>query len=579
MDIPMDQRAAGMTPAATSSAPVAPASADVTPADIWFILRRNAVPIAVCAVAGAAAAYVYAATLPKSYTAYGAIAVQGEQMAIPQLQGVLRSDAAPDPMPFVRTEEQALGAHPLLVRITNELHLDRDPQFNAMLRPPNGLAAVIGRIKSWLPHGAAAPTSDSNDAVVNAVAHSLAITQDNRSLVIGVSFTAHDPRQAAAVVNRLIADYIAERVTRRSAADLGANAEISHRIDQVRGEIDGLEKKMQDLRTQSGMISLRAGSVSQQQLEDLATEAAKAEVQRSEIAANLSRAKGAAASGSADELASVIGSETISRLREQESEASGRAADLGVRFGPAYPALRSAQADVAAIRAQLHSEAHRIVASLQLQLTVAEQHEADVKAQLAAARREGAQAQETQAQLDQLQQDIATRRALYASLLQSAQQTVAQPRADALPDVRVLSRADVPGLPSAPNMKLAAGLGGVAGGMLAGLLGFVRAAGRSRFRNETEIAEVTGAVIIANLSGRGGGHRWDMLAAGAPAAPADDHDVVALRAAQGRLRSATRGGNVRVVALAAVPAWPRSCFNNCRVRPHRGTRRSERPVD
>jgi uncharacterized protein involved in exopolysaccharide biosynthesis len=560
MDVHVEQQAASVgraaTPSGVSAAWDAPQGAPasnslISPREILSTLWRNSVPIGVCAVVGAVAAYAYAATLPKSYTAYGAIALEGERVAIPELQGVLRTDDAPDPMPFVRTEAQALGAHPLLVRLTRELHLDRNPEFNAALRPPNLLGTLVGDIKSVLPHSPSVSGAGTDDALVNALVHALAITQDNRSLVIGVSFTAYDPRLAAEAVNRLVADYISDRVKRRSSADKGANAEITHRIAQVSGEISSLEHQMQDIRTRSGVISLRAGSVSQQELEDLATEESKAAVERSEIAANLARAQAAAATGSADELASVIDSQTISRLREQESEASARVADLAARFGSNYPPLRSANADLAAVRRQLSGEAHRIVASLTSQLNVAQAREADVKAQLETARQAGAQAQDVTAKLEQLQQDVTTRRALYSSLLQSEQQTVAQPRADALPDVRVLSNADIPGLPSAPNMKLSAGLGGIAGGLFAGLIAFARSTNTARFRGQADIEAATGAAVLAILPRGTGRARWDKLPETVKAAPSGP-DASALRSALTRLRTGVGGGAARVVAFAGA---------------------------
>jgi succinoglycan biosynthesis transport protein ExoP len=554
MDMHIDSHGASVAQAGpaqpTTGSPPSRASAQVRPQDVFRILQRNVLPITACALVGAVAAYAYTSTLEKSYTAYGAIAVEGERVAIPELQGALRTDASPDPMPYVRTEVQALGAHSLIVRLTNELHLDRDPQFNAELRPPSLLERVKNAAKALIPHGKNAMPLTTSDAVVNAASHALAISQDNRSLVIGVTFTAHDPRLAAAAVNRLISDYIAERMARRNNADHGANTEITHRIDQERTEISGLEKQMRDLRAQSGVIALRAGSVGQQQLEDLATEASKASLERSQIAANLARAQAAAATGSADELASVIDSPTISRLREQESQASGQAANLAARFGPSYPALRSAQADLAAVRGQLGSEANRIVASLTSQLGAAQAHEADVQAQLQTARRASAQAQDVQARLEQMQQDIGTRRALYGSLLQSAQQTVSQPQAEGLPGVRVLSDADVPGLPSAPNMKLAAGLGGIAGALLAGLLAFTRSATSQRFQSAAEIEAATGAVILTQLRGAGGLARWDRLADQVNAV--GSAESAAMRQAHAMLRTGGRGGAARVVAFVGA---------------------------
>ena len=112
------------------------------------------------------------------------------------------------------------------------------------------------------------------------------------------------------------------------------------------------------------MVALRAGSIGQQQAEQLTIEEARISVERSQIEANLARASAAAASGNADELASVLDSATISRLRDQEAEASGRVADLSAQFGPGYPDLQSAQAHLGAVRSQLSGEARRIVASL-----------------------------------------------------------------------------------------------------------------------------------------------------------------------------------------------------------------------
>jgi uncharacterized protein involved in exopolysaccharide biosynthesis len=531
--------------------------AELRPAELAGVLRRGAVPIAACALAGAAAAYIYAASLPKSYTAYSAVAVEGDRLAIPELQGVLRTDASPDPMPLVRTEVQALGSHQLLARVVNELQLARDPEFNHALQPESTVGRATDWLKSWLPHGKSAATGNgTDDSVLNAASHALAISQDNRSLVIGVAFTSQNPQIAAAFVNRLVADYTAERQDRRTAADLGANTAITQRIDQVRGEIEQIEKKMHDLRAQSGVVSLRAGSVGQQQAEDLATAVSRATEQRSEIEANLARAQAAVSSGASDQLASVLGSETISRLREQESEASGRVADLSARFGPQYPALRSAEADLSAIRREVSGEAHRIVASLTTQLQVARAHEADVEAQLAQANKAGAKAQDVEAQLQQLQQDAATRRALYNTLLERAQQTVAQPHNDGMAEVRVLSTATPPGLPSAPNMKLAAGLGGLAGAMLAGIAAVARGLSHRQFRGDDDIQAATGAMVLARLRGRGGKSRWRLLASGTTALAADDE--TALRTANARLRGAARAGTCRVVAFTAAQPGPAS---------------------
>jgi len=400
-----------------------PASPLLDPAHVVRVLRRGALLIGACAIVGAGAGYMIASTLPKSYTASASVAVAGDRMAIPELEGALRADNAPDPMPEVHTEMQALSSRQLLQQVTDELHLDRNPDFNTALKPPTFFGDLKNSIKAFLSHGKAAPPppGSANDALVGAVDRALVISQDNRSLVIGVSFTAHDPQLASQFVNTLIADYIRTRADRRQNANLGANTVMSQRIEQVRQDIDKIEQKMRDLRSSSQAVALRAGSVGQQQVEDLANAASQAALERSQVEAQYTRAATLASSGSSDALASVLGSETISRLREQESLAASKVADLSQRYGPGWPALRSAEADLSATRRQIAGESGRIVNSLATQLRVARAHEADMQAQLAAARKGAVSAQNVEAELTQLQQDASTRRDLYRTLLERAE--------------------------------------------------------------------------------------------------------------------------------------------------------------
>ncbi len=522
------------------AAPTPPAAPDAVrpPIPVVAQLKRAAIPIVVCAAIGAGGAYMYARTLQKSYTANAQVAVEGDQMAIPELQGALRPDSAPDPMPMVHTEVQALSARQLVEQVTAQLHLDHDPEFNAALRPPTFLGGMRDRLKNLLPGSstdAKAPNGAqaAQDGLIGAVQHNLVISQDNRSLVIGIGFSAHDPALAANFINTLITDYIDARAQRRTSADLGANTVVSRRIDQVRADIERIEKQMRDLRDKSGLVGLRAGSVGQQQVEDLATAASRATLDRSQIEANYNRAQALAAGGSSDALASVLGSETISRLREQEAQAAGKVADLEQRYGPEYPALKSAQADLNATRRQIGGETHRIVASLATQLKVARAHEADVLGELAKTRQSGVAAQNTQAQLDQLAQDVATRRDLYRTLLEREQQTATTPVGDRTPDVRVLSQASVPGLPSAPNTKMAAAYGGLGGGLLACMAALAFTRRSTGTADAAAFARAAGLHVVATLRGRSTGRGLaDKLLAGGTGPEADAMRLARTRTGQ-----------------------------------------------
>ena len=508
-------------------------------------LKRHALLIVICGVAASALAYTYARTVPRTYTASSSIAVEGAGFAIPELQGALRSDTGPDPMPFVRTEVQAMTAPGLVRQVVAELNLEADPEFNAALQPPTIMDEVRNYIRSLLPTSntpGVSPVS-ANEAVLGAVTKAMSVFQDNRSLVIGLSFTCEDPNLAAKFVNTLIDDYIKARAQHREAADRGANGAINQRIADVKSGLDAIEQKMQDLRSRGDIVALRAGSVGQQQVEELATAAAKASVDRAALEANWNRATALARSGSSDALAGVLDSPTVSRLRDQESAASSRLAVLSSRYGPGYPGVRSAEADLAAVRSQLGGEVSRIITSLGAQLKVARDKEADLQSQLAAARVVGVKAGNAQAQLDQLQQEATTRRALYQTLLEREQQTVAQPIGTSTPDVRVLNVATPPGLPSGPNTKLIVGMGGLSGGMLGCLLALLRLSSVDGFSDAGAVMRETGMPVLATLR-----RSWLRrgLAARVLTAP-QGPEAEALQSLRARLRFAGRSEVPRVI--------------------------------
>ena len=507
------------------------------------LLRRRAWLIGVLAVAGAVGGYVFARTIPKSYTASSLVAVEGDRLAIPELQGALRNDNAPDPMPWVRTEVQAIISRDLVQVVVDRLHLADVPEFNPLLRPPGWAAELKGRIMSLLPGPRlAADDASPNEAVLGSVLRSLAVFQDNRSLVIDVSFTAEDPKLAAEVVNTLIAEYIGARAGRRVNANQGANKAMTERVEQVRSDLADIEQQMRDMRNKSELVGLRAGSVGQQQLEELATAAARAGVERAQLQTTFDRATALAKQGSSDGLANVLGSATISNLREQQAAAARKVAELSTRYGSGYPGVRSAQAELSSAQRQLNDETQRIVASLGTQLRNARQHEADVQSQLEEARRASVVAENARAQLDRLQQEANTRRAMYQTLLERSQQTAVQPTGSEVPDVRVVSKAAPPGGPSSPNMKMAAGAGGVSGALLGGLLALTALRRGPAFRNAEDLSSATGLPATATLRRSHFGRGRNGLLARVTAAPGGA-EAESLRELRSRL---SRMGRVAV---------------------------------
>jgi polysaccharide biosynthesis transport protein len=475
----------------------------ISPAQIVALLRRNMALLGSCALACGIIGYVAAdKLLPKQYTSGGLIAVDTQSVAIPALEGALKGDVLPDPMPMVRSEVEELESPALIRQVVNKLGLEHDPEFNSTLRPPSFMTKIRAAVLSGGKTGGPVPQNVIDDITAGDVRSRLSVSNDGESLVIAVQFRADSPESAAAVVNGIIQQYMANAEATRQEANHEANAALTQRLNQVRDDINALESKIQQTLQQYNLVETRNGSVSQQQLEQLSTALIQASADTARAQANYARANALAnAGGGGEDSAQVLNSSTISTLRDNEAAAERQVAQLSQTFGPDYPALRSAEAALAAARGALAAQAHRVVVSLGAEEQVDQQRENDLRRQFTAAQEKAMQVATVQAQLQQLERDADARRALYQTLLVSAEQTDSSKHAPQQSGSHIVSLATPPVFPSSPQPKLAGGFGMIGGFAFASFIALLRR-NRGPFGDAEAMAAETGLEVLPSMPKR-----------------------------------------------------------------------------
>jgi len=542
----------------------------VSPMQLLGVLRRHWLLILFCGFLFGAAGYAYTvAAVPKQYTTSGILSIDMERFAIPALQGALSGDASPDPMPLVRSEVQILMSRSLIQEVADELNLVADPEFNSTLRPLPFQEKLKRTIAGALPPSIAQPLFDTGllpdvtqpeqpvpeavlqDGVIGSVLHNLSIINDNRSMIVLVQFTAKDPKMAAAVVNSVIRHYMADKSQGRISANTDANSELSRRVTEARSEIDALEHKIADTREKYNLVQTRAGSVGQQQLEDLSSALTRASADRAQAVANYQRAAALARTGvvSSDN-AAVLGSGTISTLREREAAADRHVAQLATTLGAGHPQLRAAQAELASVQSALAAETQRVMASLGTQVDSAKAREADLKRQLDSAQKSAGGLASVQSELQQLERDAESRRNVLQTLLQGEAQTASRKIGPEQSGVRVISMAVPPAFPASPRPKIAGLLGMMSGFAFGGLLSLARGRRDNGFTKPDEIKEATGFAPLAILPRPSNGASLAARVALDPGGP----EAEALRSLRTRLRFSGRGSVPRSVLFVSSVA-------------------------
>jgi len=423
-------------------------------------VRRKKFLVVLTTLVLTAAATIVIFEMPKSFTATGSVIIDSTGPEAVNLGRVLPE--APIEQNTLASEVEILKSRELVESVVKQFNLVSDPEFNDSLQISR--LANMGRemsrlVQNWFPS-----TQSSDDKLsqpekelyetIDYVRERIQTDQVGQSRVIRISFTSHDPEMAASIVNTLMRLNIEEHIRLREKANAKAHDWILQRLNDLRVGADDAASAVETYRANHGLTRGRDTTLLQEEITQVNAALSTARQQRDEAASALHDATAPQISHDWDHLSSVLGSQLIQKLREQESTATARLAELSSRYGPNSIMLDPAKAQVAGVQQTIRSEIGRIVGGLIDKLTVAKANEEALSARLSALKAKIAQMDKDVVPLQGLERQATVERDLYASFLSRSKETdpwLEYPTAK----VRNLSLASIPVKASFPNKLIA----------------------------------------------------------------------------------------------------------------------------
>lgn len=423
-----------------------------------FVRRRGlmiavvSLPLFLCFVAAAA-------MLPPRYVAEAKIVID------PRTTKVLKPDPVLSPMTTeneaVQTTVHLLASNDLVHRAIDALGLRDDPELN----PPRSSRRerLVGFARSYLPAGVAdllaqtilrdgAPAEDV--LIARRFQSRLRISQEGRSYVLAVRFTADTPERAARLANGYAELFVVARAEERAQATDQAFQWLSERVAEARHRVLAADAKSEEFRRSHNLIKGRDNTPAVQEVTEMSTELNVARAAREAALAKYRKAEALVASGKLDAVGEMQRSPVVQQLRSQEAIVLRRLAEVEQLYGARHPEVLTARAELTKLRTKIANEAKVLVESLQSDAAVGESISDSLTRAAEAARDRVAQENEAYVTLRALEREAAAERgtveALLSRLMEVAQEKRLQPSGDA----KIGSRADPPGAPASPNMML-----------------------------------------------------------------------------------------------------------------------------
>ncbi len=502
------------TPHYLAAEPVARLAAPAEEQSFLETLRklwRHRLLIAACTLVLGGAAILAAWLMPSYYVSEARVLVGVQSPRLPNVESIV-ADVSPD-AERVQNEGFILQSRNIAKQVIDQLKLRQDPEFNPELAPPslwarlNLMQYLPTQLTAWADRQSSSAKkvepikdpSNADDLTIDSLLSHIDVSTLGRSHVLSVKAESRNPQTASAVANALAERYLDYQRRDKIESMDRVDKFLMGRVTELRDAVRKSDQAVEDYRRANDLYKSAGsgGGVTSQQLTELNTQLLAAQTAKAEADSRLREAQEMRKGGlNSESVPEVLRSPLISGLRQQQSDAERKAAELQATYGPRHPSMLNARSEVGSIQGRVNAEIGKIVDGLAREARTADaryqalaQNFETLKKQMGAVNDKGIG-------LEALERDaVVNRNLLEAMLLRAKQSTGAEDILTA--NAKLVSPASPPQAPSYPPKALLALLG-VAGGMMVGVtIALLREGGDHTFRRADQIEALTGLPVMA----------------------------------------------------------------------------------
>jgi polysaccharide biosynthesis transport protein len=423
----------------------------------WRIIYRHRWIVLAAVVACVGIALLASMLMQREYTAMTRIEIAREAANITNIEGVESEESRLADLEFYQTQYALLKSRSLSESVVRSLSLESDYDFLSDYDESEASSLKeLSRERRFM-----LATEKVNEQTI--------VSPVRGSSIVDVGYRAPDPEVAARIANEIAEKFIETNLSRRFEATAYARQFLQNRLAAVRTRLEQSERQATAYARGQGLISVATGDGSRDQLL-INAELAQLTSQLADARAAREKAEGdyrGNAGGNAAERS--LSNIAVNQLRQQRGILSAELQKLESDFGPEYPRVQALRQQLAELNRQIAREesvvrsgVNRDIYDRYRQALATEQGLQRRVDQLKAAVLDQ---QQRAIQLNIIQRDVDTNRALYDALLQRFKE-VGVAGGIGTNNVSVVDPALPPENPSSPNLPLNLALGLLLGFLL-----------------------------------------------------------------------------------------------------------------
>lgn len=411
---------------------------------LFMVLRRRYRLFGAVMLVTLAASLLAAMLLPVRYSAEASLMIDPR----PHSSSIMtesKNYTAPDAT-LVDTEVQVMTSPSILGAVIDRLRLVRDPEF-----APSSAEA------------------DVSEAVAENLTRHVKVGREGLTYIVGVRARSGDPQKAAAIANTLADEYLRQSKSQRARLAADQARTLTAELGPLGQQVIAADQAVASFRAAHGIVSGgkggEAGTVTDQQIQTIAAELARASADAAAARAAASAARAQVRTAGVDSVSQVLNSGSLTELRNQRAQVLREQAQIATIYSAEHPASVRINKQLAQLDREINTSANRVVQGIESDARAAEARTATLRGQLAGL--EGRQSQNASAMViaDGLQRNADAKRSTFNDLSRNAQEQAQQAR---IGDVRawLVAAARPPLEPSFPKPSIFLMIGLVMGAAL-----------------------------------------------------------------------------------------------------------------
>ena len=329
--------------------------------------------------------------------------------------------------------------------------------------------------------------------LADALRRKLDVRPSRESSVINISFTAADPRFAAAVANAFAQAYIDTNIALKVEPAKQYAAWFGEQGKALRDNVERAQARLSEHQQKHGIVaSDERLDIETAKLNDLAAQLTIAQGQTNDA---LSKQRSGSASSTLPE---VTLNPLIQSLKADIARHEAKMQEMSGNLGRNHPQYKAMQAELAALRQRLEAETRHITSGFSTSRSVGRDKQAELKAAIAAQKKLLLELKHKRDELAVLTRDVEAAQKAYDAVAQRFNQTRLESQSTQT-NVSVLTPASAPSEPSFPKVMLNTLLAIFVGSFLGVGAAVVREILDRRIRSADDLAEMLQLPVLAVL--------------------------------------------------------------------------------